>query len=195
MQLTDPSPDLISGFAAAALIAIGVFLLLSSRRASGLEELRTFPFAWISIAIGFALFMAVCGTVRGVVYAFLAFALAGYATVASNIAWRTSPARGATSLAAEPDERPTNWRRASAKALLAIVLAGIASFGIGEAFAVAMPMAAPDRIVIGGLLVPVLWGGGMAWTLADSKLRRATIALTIIAAVSFAIAFLPKVFH
>ncbi len=98
-------------------------------------------------------------------------------------------------LAAEPEERPTNWRRAIAKALLAIVLAGVAAFGVGEAFAVAMPIAAPDRIVIGGLLVPVLWGAGMAWTLADAKLLRATIALSIIAAASYTVAFLPKAFH
>ena len=38
-------------------------------------------------------------------------------------------------------------------------------------------MATHDRIVIGGILVPVLWGGGMAWTLSDAKLLRATLLL------------------
>ncbi len=195
MQWTEPTPELFSGFAAAALIAIGVFLLRPAARASGSGELRSFPFAWLTIGIGFALFAASCGLVRGLVYALLTFALAGYASVASNFTLRTSSARMATSHASEPEVRPTNWRSAGAKALLSIVLAGFAAFGFGEAFAIAMPMTAPDRIVIGGLLVPVLWGGGMAWTLADAKLLRVAVALTVIAGAGFAIAFLPKVFH
>ncbi len=197
MRSTEMTADLPLGLAAAALIAIGVFLLRSLRNKNALvEELGSFPFAWISIAVGSALFVASYGAVRGCIYAFLAFALSGYAAVSSRIEWRTSAAaRATTSLAAEPEERPTNWRRAAAKATLAIVLAGFAAFGIGEAFAIAMPMSPPDRIVIGGLLVPVLWGGGMAWTLADARLLRATIALIIIASITFAIAFLPKAFH
>jgi hypothetical protein len=55
----------------------------------------------------------------------------------------------ATSL--EPEDRRTNWRRAIAKSLLAIVLAGVAAIGIGVAFAVAMPLAPQDRVVIGGV--------------------------------------------
>jgi hypothetical protein len=72
-------------------------------------------------------------------------------------------------------------------------LAGIASIGVGIAFAIAMPMGTHDRIVIGGLLVPVLWGAGMAWTFADTKLVRATAVLTGISAIGYGIAFLPKV--
>ena len=97
-------------------------------------------------------------------------------------------------VALEPEERPTNWRRGAAKALLAIVLSGVASIGIGVAFALYMPMATHDRIVIGGILVPVLWGGGMAWTLSDAKLLRATLLLLAISAACYAMAFLPKAF-
>lgn len=195
MQMTEPGPELLSGFSAVALIAIGIILLQTSRGTLASEELGTRPFAWTAIAIAFALFIANCGVIRGLVYAFLASGLGGYLAVALNITLRPSTARSATSLAAEPEDRPTNWRRATAKAMLAIVLAGFAAFGLGEAFAVAMPFTPPDRIVIGALLVPILWGAGMAWTLADSKLLRAAIALSIIAATSFAIAFLPRVFH
>jgi hypothetical protein len=51
-----------------------------------------------------------------------------------------------------------------------------------------------DRIVIGGLLVPMLWGAGMAWTLSDAKLVRATLLLAVISAAAYAAAFLPKMF-
>ena len=96
-------------------------------------------------------------------------------------------------VALEPEERATNWRRGAAKALLAIVLSGVASIGIGVTFAIYMPMATHDRIVIGGILVPVLWGGGMAWTLSDAKLLRATLLLLAISAACYGMAFLPKV--
>lgn len=41
---------------------------------------------------------------------------------------------------------------------------------------------------------PQRWGAGMAWTLSDAKLLRATIFLVTVSIVSYAIAFLPKVF-
>ena len=47
--------------------------------------------------------------------------------------------------------------------------------------------------MLGGILVPVLWGAGMAWTLSDAKLLRATIVLVSLSIVSYGIAFLPKV--
>jgi hypothetical protein len=56
-----------------------------------------------------------------------------------------------------------------------------------------MPMPVHDRIVIGGLLVPVLWGGGMAWTLSDARLLRATIVLIAAASLGYGVVFLPKV--
>ena len=55
-----------------------------------------------------------------------------------------------------------------------------------------MPIGAHDRIVVGGLLVPILWGAGMAWTLSDAKLLRATLVLGSVSAVGYGIAFLPK---
>ena len=73
------------------------------------------------------------------------------------------------------------------------MLAGIAAIGLGVAVAVNFPMPPQDRAVIGGLLVPILWGGGMAWTLCDPRLLRATIILLTVSAAGFAVAFLPKV--
>jgi hypothetical protein len=55
-------------------------------------------------------------------------------------------------------------------------------------------MGAHDRIVVGGLLVPILWGAGMAWTLSDAKLLRATLVLGSVSVIGYGIAFLPKAF-
>ena len=98
----------------------------------------------------------------------------------------TAPGRMPREAALEPEDHPTDWAHSTAKALLAIVLSGAASIGLGLTFALYMPMAVHDRIVIGGVLVPVLWGAGMAWTLSDAKLvRAAAVLLLVITAVCY----------
>jgi hypothetical protein len=39
----------------------------------------------------------------------------------------------------------------------------------------------------------MLWGAGMAWTLSDAKLRRASLLLGLVSAAAYGVAFLPKV--
>jgi hypothetical protein len=184
-----PAPD---GLFAVSLIAIGILLLRMSWASNRSPQRLYVSGGWLAIAAGSALLVRALGTEVGIAYAFLALALVAYAIIAATVELRQGRFRATASLAPEPEQRQTNWRRATAKSLLAIVLAGIAAIGIGVAFAVAMPLAPHDRIVIGGLLVPVLWGGGMAWTLADAKLLRASIILAGISVASYAIAFLPK---
>lgn len=148
---------------------------------------------WLLIVCGLAAFDYVWGGEVGTAYGLLALSIVAYAVVAACIKIRAARRREHRDVALEPEDRPTNWPRAIAKAVLAIVLAGVASIGVGVAFAITMPMGVHDRIVIGGLLVPALWGAGMAWTLCDAKLLRATIVLLSISAAGYAIAFLPKV--
>lgn len=149
--------------------------------------------AWVLIAAGFAGITHGLGGKLGTAYALLALSAIGYAAVAATMELRKGRSSSARDISMEPTERPTNWPRAIAKSLLAIVLAGIAAIGLGVAFAVAMPLPAPDRIVVGGLLVPLLWGGGMAWTLCDAKLGRAALLLLGVSLAGYGIAFLPKV--
>ncbi|MBP7340550.1 hypothetical protein, partial [Niveispirillum sp.] len=61
----------------------------------------------------------------------------------------------------------------------------IAALAIGIAYAVWVPGAAQTRLVVGGLLVPVVWGAAMAWTLADNRIIRATAVLVGTALVGF----------
>lgn len=147
---------------------------------------------WLLLAAGLAAFDYACDAEVGTAYGLMALSLAAYVVVACGIENRAHKAPKVREVALEPEDRETNWPRAIAKALLSIVLAGIAAIGIGVAFAVAMPMATHDRIVVGGLLVPILWGAGMAWTLSDAKLMRATLVLGSISALGYGIAFLPK---
>lgn len=177
---------------AGAFAVAGVVLLRTSwDRRSGPHWKFVAP-GWVLIAASFATLMQVMSGEVASAYGLLILAVSAYAIIAMTAEQRGKNSRGATGLALEPEQRRTNWPRAAGKSLLAIVLAGIAAIGIGVAFAVAMPMATHDRVIIGGILVPLLWGGGMAWTLADAKLMRATVILVCVSAVSYAIAFLPK---
>ena len=174
------------------LLLSGIALVRSSwMRRNGGSARRTG--GWVVIAAGLASFAYAWGGEVGTVYALVAFSAVAYVVVAMGVELRPARAISSRDIPLEPEDRAANWPRAIAKSLLAIVLAGVAAIGIGVAFAVAMPLAAPDRIVIGGLLVPMLWGAGMAWTLSDAKLLRATILLGAISALAYGIAFLPKV--
>ena len=46
------------------------------------------------------------------------------------------------------------------------------------------------RLIFGGLMVPLLWGGAMAWTLADDKILRAAAVLVGVSIVTFTAAAL-----
>lgn len=177
----------------AALLTAGIALLGASWRKRRGFKAHLLMGGWLLIMAGLVLFALAWGAEVGTAYGLLAFSLAAYGIVTAGIELRQAQARAPREAALEPEERPTNWPRGVAKSLLAIALAGIASIGLGVAFAVAMPMAVHGRIVIGGLLVPILWGAGMAWTLSDARLLRATIVLVTASAAGYGIAFLPKV--
>ncbi len=178
--------------AAIGLLAAGVALLRLSwlrKRRGGLKG--AVLVGWLAIVASFFIFAHAFGGERGIAFALLAFSVVGLVGVTATVQVRRKRS-DSRDRAAEPAQRATNWTRAIAKSLLAIVLAGAASIGVGVAFAVAMPMPETDKMLIGGLMVPVLWGGGMAWTLSDSKLLRATAILLIICAAGYTIAFLPN---
>ena len=175
-----------------AVLAAGIALLsVSWRKRRGFKAHLQLG-GWLLIGTAFFLFGRAWGAEVGSFHGALLFTLVSYGIVAAGIELRE--ARSPREAALEPVDRPINWPRGIAKSLLAIVLAGIASIGVGVAFALSMPMPVHDRIMLGGILVPLLWGAGMAWTLSDAKLLRATIVLVSVSLVSYGIAFLPKVF-
>jgi hypothetical protein len=172
-----------------ALVAGVVLLRLAWLR--GKARLATLG-GWLLVGAAFYGFISIWGGEMGSAYALLALSGAAFLVIWYGLERRVARVRPGRDVALEPEDRPTNWRRATAKSFLAIVLAGVAAIGIGVAFAINMPLVPTDRIVIGGILVPILWGGGMAWTLSDAKLVRATLLLAVISAAAYAAAFLPK---
>ena len=194
MEQFDTATVALVTAAGTLLICGGIALLRASWLGKRPGNLLYQIGGWLLIAAGFAAFDYAWDAEVGTAYGLIALSLAAYAVIFIGLENRAHKAQKPREVALEPEERPTNWRRAIAKALLSIVLAGIAAIGVGVAFAIAMPMQAHDRIVVGGLLVPILWGAGMAWTLSDGKLLRATLVLGSISALGYGIAFLPKAF-
>ena len=148
---------------------------------------------WLLIVGGFVAASIDSGAEVGIAYASVAISICAYLVIAATHERRAPRKLPASDRALEPEQRRVDVGRAVAKSLLAIGLSGLTAIGIGVAFAVAMPMQPQDRIIVGGLLVPLLWGGGMAWTLSDPKLLRAAVLLTLVSIASYATAFLWKV--
>lgn len=186
-------PDAATAIAGAVLFLLALLALRRRWARRGVVGRHVVLAGWALILCGMALYVAAWSGERGTAFGVMVLGLLAYAVIAAGIQLRPERLREVQTGALEPEERRTNWTRAVGKAFLAIVLSGIAAIGLGLAFAVGMPLETPDRIVIGGVLVPLLWGAGMAWTLCDAKLLRATGLLLAATAVGYAIAFLPKV--
>ncbi len=112
------------------------------------------------------------------------------AFVATGVERRTARKKAARELAPEPSDRRRVAWRGWLRGFLAGPLAGVAALGCGLAVAICAPGQIQTRMVIGGLIVPFLWAGGMAWTLSDDKILRAFAVLASVATLTLGAAFL-----
>ena len=188
--MVTPAADI---FAAAALTALGAAAALILRRA---WRRRDGARPWLMLAGWGALAAAVLGAApvlgpaRGPFMASALVSFGALAVVAASLQKRTSRSRPPREVALEPSERPSKAWRGWLRVLLAGPLGGVAAMGVGLAWAVWVPGPPQTRIVLGGLLVPVLWAAGMAWTLSDDKILRATAVLSGVTLATFTAAVL-----
>lgn len=169
---------------ALTLLGLGAALLLRQawrRRARPWLILA----GWLSIGAGVLAAAPFLGAARGPFIASALISLAALTLVAAGVQIRDPKGRPPREVALEPSDRPSKAWRGWLRAILAGPLGGIAAMGVGLAWTVYAPGAPQTRMVIGGLLVPVLWAGGMAWTLSDDKILRATAVLTGVTIVTF----------
>ncbi|PXA99923.1 hypothetical protein DMC47_00855 [Nostoc sp. 3335mG] len=132
------------------------------------------------------------GKGRGTFTAVTLIGIAALGVVASGYTIRPAKADRAAreGLAPEPAERaPSAWRT-TLRWSLAGPIGMVAAMGLGISYAVWASGEAQTRLLIGGLIVPLAWGGAMAWTLADSRILRATAVLVGTAIVGFGAAML-----
>lgn len=170
--------------------ATGAFALRQSWRSRGRANMPWKAIGWLLLALTFLLASATLGPMRGLFVAFAIASVAALIVVASGFELR--PARGGRnrSLAPEPVERPSTWWRGTLRWLLALPIGMVAAMGIGIFYSAWTGGADQTRLVIGGLLVPVVWGGCMAWTLADNRILRALAFLVTVIAFGFGLSIL-----
>lgn len=126
----------------------------------------------------------VLGEARGPFIALSLASVAALLVVASGYRLRERKA-GRSSLAPEPAERPSTSWRGILRWLLAGPVGMVSAMGLGICYAVWVPGEPQTRLVVGGMIVPIAWGSAMAWTLADSRILRATAVLVGVAMFGF----------
>ena len=112
------------------------------------------------------------------------------AFVVAGVERRSAKRASGRELAPEPSDRRRVVWRGWLRGVLAGPLAGIAALGCGLAVAICAPGPVQTRMVVGGLMVPFLWAGGMAWTLSDDKILRAFGVLAGVSVATLGAAFL-----
>ncbi|MXO66196.1 hypothetical protein GRI91_10550 [Altererythrobacter endophyticus] len=175
----------------AVLAAGGGLSLRRSWRARGDGGRRWKAGGWALLLAACALGAMTLGTMRGLFTGFTIAAVAMLAIVASGMVVRESKqARRSKSLAPEPLDRKPSWWRSALRWLLAGPIGMIAAMAVGIFWSVWTGGAEHTRLVIGGMLVPLVWGGAMAWTLADNRILRATAVLSLVALLGFGLSIL-----
>lgn len=145
---------------------------------------------WGLLIVAIAASVPLMGVARGP-FAMLSIAsTVALALVAAGVEHRNAKKKAARELAPEPSDRRRVVWRGWLRGFLAGPLAGIAALGCGLAIAICAPGQIQSRMVIGGLMVPFLWAGGMAWTLSDDKILRAFAVLAGVSVVTVGAAFL-----
>ena len=184
------APDALVGLALAPVPLIGAVLLRKAWGGANPSRPWLIAGGWGLLALTLAAGATLLGGARGPAIVLALGSLAALALVATGVELRDARKKAPRELALEPSERRRIAWRGWLRGFLAGPLAGIAALGCGLAVAICAPGAVQSRMVIGGLMVPFLWAGGMAWTLSDDKILRATAVLAGVAVVTLGAAFL-----
>ncbi|WP_337187645.1 hypothetical protein [Phenylobacterium sp.] len=186
--MTDAAPALAPAVATVVLLAAGLLAAGLLRRAWRRRE-PSRPWlilgSWMIVAAIVLASGPWLGPVRGPAMALAVMPLAVLGLVAAGVQLRNARVRPPREPALEPSERASKAWRGWLRVLLAGPIGGVAAMGVALAWTIWAPGAPQTRMVVGGLLVPVLWGGAMAWTLADDKILRATAVLAGVTLVTF----------
>jgi len=178
----------LSGLAVALVLAGGAAAggaLRWAWRSGGSRRPWLIAAGWTALALTLAAAVALAGNAPGTFLTLALVPLPVLALITAGVSIRNAKAKAPRELALEPSDRASKAWRGWLRGMLAGPIGGIAAMGVGLAFVVWVPGAPQTRMVLGGLLVPILWAAGMAWTLSDDKILRATAVLVGVAVVTF----------
>jgi hypothetical protein len=184
------APDALVGLALTPLPLAGAVLLRQAWRTPGPRRPWLIGGGWGLMAVTLVAGAVLLGGARGPAIVLALASVTALALVAAGVELRDAKRKAPRELALEPSDRRRIAWRGWLRGFLAGPLAGIAALGCGLAVAICAPGAVQSRMVIGGLMVPFLWAAGMAWTLSDDKILRATGVLVGVSVVTLGAAFL-----
>jgi hypothetical protein len=184
------APDALVGLALAPVPLAGALLLRQAWRMASPQRPWLILGGWGLLALALALGVVLLGAARGPAIVLALASTTALALVGAGVEWRGARRKSPRELALEPSDRRRVAWRGWLRGFLAGPLAGVAALGCGLAVAICAPGQVQSRMVIGGLLVPFLWAGGMAWTLSDDRILRAFAVLSGVAVVTLGAAFL-----
>ncbi|WP_223393620.1 hypothetical protein [Caulobacter segnis] len=178
------------GLVLAPLPLAGAWLLKRAWDAPGPNRPWFILGGWSLLVLAIAVSVPLMGPARGPFVILAIGSTVALALVAAGVERRDARKKAQRELAPEPSDRRRVVWRGWLRGFLAGPLAGIAALGCGLAVAICAPGQIQSRMVIGGLMVPFLWAGGMAWTLSDDKILRAFAVLAGVSVVTLGAAFL-----
>ena len=132
---------------------------------------------WIAVTALVLLAAWSMGAARGPLFAIALLPLGAALIVAAGTQRRAVRGHVARSRALEPSLRPSKVWRGVLRTLVAGPLGCIAALTLGITWTVSIPADAQTRIVLGGVLVPLLWAGAMAWALTDDRIARPALSM------------------
>lgn len=188
--MTPPLASALWGLALTPLPLVGAVLLKRAWDGPSPERPWLIGGGWSLLVAAIAASVPLMGAARGPFAMLTLASTAALALVAAGVERRNAKKKAARELAPEPSDRKRVVWRGWLRGVLAGPLAGIAAMGCGLAVAICAPGQVQSRMVIGGLMVPFLWAGGMAWTLSDDKILRATAVMVGVATLTLGAAFL-----
>nr|KIS32435.1 hypothetical protein TQ38_11665 [Novosphingobium sp. P6W] len=157
--------------------ALGAALLRRSWLRRNGSAIALIMAGW-AILLGLLLASAwLVGPVKGVAVACVMEGIGGLSVIGLGRVRRKAVRLREADAVPEPLEEPGRFWRGVLRTLLAGPLGMTAAMAAAFCITVYLPGDPRTRIVIGGLLMPVLWGLAMTWTLADRRLLRAAAVL------------------
>lgn len=178
--------------ASIALLAAGAFGAFLLRRSWLRRDGAVAAFVaggWAVILGGLVAAALVIGPVKGLALGLVMEGIGALCVVWLGRVRRKAGRARETEVAPEPLEEPGRWWRGVLRTLLAGPLGMTAAMAVAFCITVYLPGDPRTRIIVGGLLMPVLWGLAMTWTLADRRLLRATAVLVGTSVVGLGLAF------
>lgn len=182
-------PQLLVALALTAAGGAAAFLLRRAWNDRSASRAWFIVAGWAILAVALVAGSPALGTARGIFIASTVISVAALAFIATGIQVRPSRiAADKSSIALEPSDRPSRAWRGVLRFLLAGPIGMVAAMGVGIVWTAFLPSDPQTRIVSAGLIIPVVWGALMAWTLSDDKIIRATAVLVGVAIVAFSAA-------